>query len=141
MKRIAFWAPMIFIAMMADQARSSETGLSALESCFKATRLSDAICSNPENPPQARIACYQKAQAAQLACLEHISPDVTASTPSTDTKSKDSATDADSTTVEATIVRSADSTVMPASSTAVRTACRSDGAQSRPAAREPHSVS
>jgi hypothetical protein len=85
MKQIAFWASMIFITMTADQARSADTAISALENCFKASRLSDAICAGPENSPQQRIACYQKAQAAQLACLEHISSDATGSTSSTET--------------------------------------------------------
>jgi hypothetical protein len=85
MKQIAFWASMIFITTMADQARSADTAISALENCFKASRLSDAVCAGPENSPQQRIACYQKAQAAQLTCLEHISSDATGSTPSTET--------------------------------------------------------
>ena len=89
MKRIACWALVLFTTAIADQARSAGGGITALESCFKAARAADAICSNTENPPQQRLDCYKKAQTVQLACLEQISSDVTGSTPSTDTPGGD----------------------------------------------------
>src|ERR1700733_12081707 len=66
MKRIVVWTLMFFVAVVGDQARSAESRVSALESCFKASRLAYAICSNPDNSPQTRLDCFHQAQAEQL---------------------------------------------------------------------------
>src|ERR1700742_1941304 len=85
MKRIVVWTLMFFVAIVADQARSAESRVSALESCFKASRLAYAICSNPDNSPQTRLDCFHQAQAEQLVCLEHVSSsDVTGAAPAAD---------------------------------------------------------
>ena len=52
-------------------------GATGLESCFKAARLADAICSGLENDPVQRLECFQKTRAAQLECLEHVLSEVT----------------------------------------------------------------
>jgi hypothetical protein len=85
MKRIVVWTLMFFVAVVGDQARSAESRVSALESCFKASRLAYAICSNPDNSPQTRLDCFHQAQAEQLVCLEHVSSsDVTGAAPAAD---------------------------------------------------------
>jgi hypothetical protein len=53
-------------------AQSASSGLVGLESCFKAARLSDAICMNLSNAPAQQVDCFEKARAAQLECLQHV---------------------------------------------------------------------
>ena len=54
-------------------ARSADEGIAVgLESCFKAARIADAICSKLPNDPVQRLDCFQKTRAAQLECLEHV---------------------------------------------------------------------
>ena len=53
-------------------AQSASSGLAGLESCFKAARLSDAICMNLSNAPAQQVDCFEKARAAQLECLQHV---------------------------------------------------------------------
>lgn len=53
-------------------AQSPSSGLAGLESCFKAARLSDAICMNLSNAPAQQVDCFEKARAAQLECLQHV---------------------------------------------------------------------
>jgi hypothetical protein len=44
----------------------------ALETCFKAARIADAICSKLPDDPALRRDCFQKTNSAQLECLEHV---------------------------------------------------------------------
>jgi hypothetical protein len=53
-------------------ARSANETADALESCFKAARIADAICSKLPNDPALRLDCFQKTRSAQLECLEHV---------------------------------------------------------------------
>src|ERR1700749_4956 len=64
MKRVAIWTLMFCITVLAGQARSADDGMEALDNCFKASRLGDAICSNTGNPPEQRSECFQNVQAA-----------------------------------------------------------------------------
>jgi hypothetical protein len=63
-------------------AQSGNGGLEGLESCFKAARLSDAICMNLSNVPAQQADCFQKARAAQLECLQHVSSGTPSGSPS-----------------------------------------------------------
>jgi hypothetical protein len=54
-------------------AQSVNENVTPLESCFRASRLADAICTK-QNEPAQRLDCLQKASAAQLECLEHALP-------------------------------------------------------------------
>lgn len=85
MNRIAFWASMVLVSIIADQARSADNGIEVLEMCFKASRLADTVCASPDNPPQQRLDCLKKAQAEQLVCLEHFSSQAAGTTPSIET--------------------------------------------------------
>ena len=62
-------------------ARSADEGVAALESCFQASRIADAICSKLD--PALRLDCFQKARSAQLECLDHIMSEMQAATPKT----------------------------------------------------------
>ena len=53
-------------------ARSANETADALESCFRAARVADAICSKLPADPALRLDCFQKTRAAQLECLEHV---------------------------------------------------------------------
>ena len=53
-------------------ARSANESVAALESCFQAARIADAICSKLPNDPAQRVDCFQKMRSAQLECLEHV---------------------------------------------------------------------
>jgi hypothetical protein len=53
-------------------ARSANESVTALESCFRAARVADAICSKLPNDPAQRVDCFQKTRSAQLECLEHV---------------------------------------------------------------------
>ena len=53
-------------------ARSANESVAALESCFQAARIADAICSKLSNDPGQRVDCFQKTRSAQLECLEHV---------------------------------------------------------------------
>jgi hypothetical protein len=53
-------------------ARSANETADALESCFQAARIADAICSKLPNDPALRLDCFQKMRSAQLECLEHV---------------------------------------------------------------------
>jgi hypothetical protein len=53
-------------------ARSANESIGALELCFKAARIADAICSKLPDDPAQRLDCLQKTRAAQLECLEHV---------------------------------------------------------------------
>jgi hypothetical protein len=72
-------AVILVVSGVVTPARSSEDGVAGLETCFKAARRSDVICSNPDNSPEARLDCFQKARAAQLECLDHVPLGVTES--------------------------------------------------------------
>jgi hypothetical protein len=50
-------------------AQSANEKVTPLESCFRSSRLGDAICMK-ENDPAQRLDCLRKASAAQLECLE-----------------------------------------------------------------------
>jgi hypothetical protein len=53
-------------------ARSANETADALESCFRAARIADAICSKLPDDPALRIDCFRKTRSAQLECLEHV---------------------------------------------------------------------
>src|SRR5258708_11828689 len=53
-------------------ARSADESVAALESCFQASRVADAICSKLPDDPALRLDCFQKTRSAQLGCLEHV---------------------------------------------------------------------
>jgi hypothetical protein len=53
-------------------ARSADESLALMESCFKAARTADAICSKLPDDPALRVDCFQKTRSAQLDCLEHV---------------------------------------------------------------------
>jgi hypothetical protein len=53
-------------------ARSANESIGALELCFKAARIADAICSKLPDDPAQRLDCFQKTGSAQLECLEHV---------------------------------------------------------------------
>jgi hypothetical protein len=63
-------------------ARSANESVSALESCFKAARVADAICSKLPDDPALRLDCFQKTSSAQLECLQHVLSE-TPATPAT----------------------------------------------------------
>jgi hypothetical protein len=75
-------APLITIVLSivggAACAQPANEGAKGLESCFKSARTADAICSNPANDPAQRLDCLQKARTAQLECLEHVPPGMSA---------------------------------------------------------------
>jgi hypothetical protein len=77
MNRIISCAVIFFVTGAASQVQSAEDGISGLETCFRAARLSDVVCSDASNPPEQRLDCFQKARAAQLECLEHVPLGVT----------------------------------------------------------------
>jgi hypothetical protein len=52
--------------------RSANESMTGLESCFKAARIADAICSKLPDDPALRRDCFQKTNSAQLECLEHV---------------------------------------------------------------------
>ena len=53
-------------------ARSAEEKADdALESCFRAARIADAICSKLPDPEQ-RVDCFMRMRSDQLECLEHV---------------------------------------------------------------------
>jgi hypothetical protein len=53
-------------------ARSADESMAGMESCFKAARIADAICSKLPDDPALRLDCLQKTRSAQLECLEHV---------------------------------------------------------------------
>jgi hypothetical protein len=73
-------------------ARSANETADALESCFRAARIADAICSKLPNDPALRLDCFQKTRSAQLECLEHVLSETpagpTPKTPSEATRSE-----------------------------------------------------
>jgi hypothetical protein len=74
-------------------ARSANESIGALELCFKAARIADAICSKLPDDPAQRLDCFQKTGSAQLECLEHVLSEtpagpVTPKTPSEATRSE-----------------------------------------------------
>jgi hypothetical protein len=64
-------------------ARSADESVAALEACFQASRIADAICSKLPDDPALRVDCFQKTRAAQLECLEHLLSETPAATPKT----------------------------------------------------------
>ena len=64
-------------------ARSADESVAALESCFQASRIADAICSKLPDDPALRLDCFQKARSAQLECLDHVISEMQAATPKT----------------------------------------------------------
>ena len=55
-------------------AQSPNEKVTPLESCFRSSRLADAICMKQNDPAQ-RLDCLHKTSAAQLECLEHALPE------------------------------------------------------------------
>lgn len=53
-------------------ARSANETADALESCFRAARIADAVCSKLLDDPALRLDCFRKRRAAQLECLENV---------------------------------------------------------------------
>jgi len=74
-------------------ARSANESVTALESCFQAARIADAICFKLPNDPAQRLDCFQKTRSAQIECLEHVLSETpaepaTSKTPSEATRSE-----------------------------------------------------
>src|SRR5258708_39908362 len=72
-------------------ARSANESVTALESCFQAARIADAICFKLPDDPALRLDCFQKTRSAQIECLEHVlseTPGGPAKTPSEATRSE-----------------------------------------------------
>jgi hypothetical protein len=79
MNRALSCAVLIFATGVATGPLSAGDGVTGLETCFQAARRSDVVCSNPDNSPEQRLDCFQKARAAQLECLDHVPLGVTGS--------------------------------------------------------------
>ena len=60
-------------------AQSANESMTAMESCFQAARIADAICSKLPNDPAQRLNCFQKTGAAQLECLDRVLSETPAS--------------------------------------------------------------
>jgi hypothetical protein len=60
------------LSMICGGACAQNEGIKGLESCSRAARQADDICSNPTNDPVQRLDCLKKARAAQLECLQHV---------------------------------------------------------------------
>ena len=72
-------------------ARSDDGGTAVgLESCFKAARIADAICSKLPDDPAQRLDCFGKTRAAQLECLEHVLSETPAGQPAGPSAPRDS---------------------------------------------------
>jgi hypothetical protein len=74
-------------------ARSADESVAALESCFQAARIVEAVCSKLPIDPAQRLDCFQKTRSAQLECLNHVLSETTArpatpKTPSDATRSE-----------------------------------------------------
>src|SRR5260370_38879966 len=54
-------------------AQSANETVTPLQSCFRPSRLADAICMRQNDPAQ-RLDCLHKVSAAQLQCLEQTLP-------------------------------------------------------------------
>jgi len=53
-------------------AQPANDSMSGLDSCIRAARLADAICSKVPNDPVQRADCFAKARTAQLECLDRV---------------------------------------------------------------------
>ena len=53
-------------------AGSANESMTGLETCFKAARIADAICSRLPDDPALRRDCIQKTNSAHLECLDHV---------------------------------------------------------------------
>jgi hypothetical protein len=71
------WARLIGVVPLilggAVWAQSANENVTPLESCFRSSRLADAICMR-QTDPALRLDCFHKTSAAQLECLEHTLP-------------------------------------------------------------------
>jgi hypothetical protein len=72
--RLASVAPSVALCLagFAAHAQSANESASGLESCFRAARVADATCSKLPNDPAQHVDCFNKAQTAQLECLERV---------------------------------------------------------------------
>jgi hypothetical protein len=59
-------------------AQPANERVKSFESCFQAARAADAICYSPASDAVERLNCLQKARTAQLECLEHVAPGISA---------------------------------------------------------------
>ena len=89
------WARLIasafLLAVGIIPARSADGGTAVgLESCFKAARIADAICSKLPDDPAQRLDCFGKTRAAQLECLEHVLSETPAGQPAGPSAPRDS---------------------------------------------------
>jgi hypothetical protein len=71
-------APLIAIVLSsvgrAACAQSADEGSKMLDTCFQLARAADATCSGLKSGAAERLACRQKANMAQLECLERVFP-------------------------------------------------------------------
>jgi hypothetical protein len=71
------WARLIAVMPLilcgAVCAQSANEIVTPFESCFRSSRLADAICMRQNDPAQ-RLDCLRKTSATQLECLEHLLP-------------------------------------------------------------------
>jgi hypothetical protein len=72
MRWIRLFGSVFILAGGIVSARSAHEIMAGMESCFKAARVADAICSKLPDDPALRLDCLQKARSAQLECLEHV---------------------------------------------------------------------
>jgi hypothetical protein len=69
-------APLIAIVLStvgrAAYAQPADEGSKMLDACFELTRAADAVCADPKTAAAERLDCRQKANMAQLECLERV---------------------------------------------------------------------
>jgi len=58
---------------------TNESMTAAMESCFQAARIAEAICSKLPNDPAQRLNCVQKTGAAEVECLDRVLSETPAS--------------------------------------------------------------
>jgi Type VI secretion system VasI, EvfG, VC_A0118 len=69
-------APLIAVVLSsvgrAAWAQPADEASKMLDACFELTRTADAVCADPKNGAAERLDCRQKANMAQLECLERV---------------------------------------------------------------------
>jgi hypothetical protein len=74
-------AILLSIVGSAVSAQPANEVVKSLESCFQSARAADSICSDPAYDAVKRLDCLQRARAAQLECLDHVPPGMSAGSP------------------------------------------------------------
>jgi len=68
------------LAGVTSHAKAANDSMTGLESCIQTARLADTICSRIADDPAPRAACFAKARAAQLECLDRVLSEAPAAT-------------------------------------------------------------